>query len=122
MINTINSYEKLEEVKKEFEDRFGKIDKELEIYMYQEWFDKMAHDLDIIKVTQTKTFVELIFSALKTKNLNYEQIFVESYKISRYFKFSYKNECLVITLELPKLENHYVYYLIDLLKVVMKSV
>ena len=121
MINSINSYEKMQDVKKEFEDRFGKIDKELEIYMYQEWFDKMAHDLDIIKVTQTKTFVELTFSALKTKNLNYEQIFVESYKISRYFKFSYKNECLVITLELPKLEEHYVYYLIDLLKVVMNN-
>lgn len=119
MINSINSYEKLLNIKSEFEDRFGKVDKELEIYMYQEWFDKMAHDLDIIKVTQTKTFVELIFSALKTKNLNYEQIFVESYKISRYFKFSYKNECLVITLELPKLENHYIYYLVDLLKVII---
>lgn len=118
MINSINSYEKLVDVKKEFEDRFGKIDKELEIYMYQEWFDKMAHDLDVIKVTQTKTYVEIIFSSLKTKNLNYENIFIESFKISKYFKFAYKNECLVITLELPKLEKHYVYYLIDLLKVI----
>ena len=121
MINSINSYEKLVDVKKQIEDRFGKVNKELEIYMYQEWFDKLAHSLDIIKVTQTKTYVELIFSALKTKTLNYEQIFVESFKISRYFKFSYKNECLVITLELPKLENHYIYYLIELLQVIMKK-
>lgn len=121
MINSIDSYEKMQNVKSEFEDRFGKINKELEIYMYQEWFDKLAHELDIIKVLQTKTYVELVFSALKTKNLNYEEIFIESYKISKYFKFNYKNECLVITLELPKLENHYIYYLIDLLKVVMNS-
>ena len=121
LINSIDSYDKLLEVKKEIEDRFGKIDHEIEIYMYQEWFDKMARDLDIIKVTQTKTFVELIFSAMKTKNLKYEEIFIESFKISKYFRFGYKNGCLVITLDLPKLEKHYIYYLIDLLKIIDKN-
>lgn len=121
MINSINSYDKLIDVKNELEDRFGKIDQELEIYMYQEWFDKMANELDVIKVLQTKTFVEITFSAIKSRNLNYEEIFVKSFKVSKYFKFSYKNECLVITLELPKLEKHYVFYLIDLLKIIKED-
>ena len=118
MINSIDSYNKLVDIKKEIEDRFGPIDHEIEIYMYQEWFDKMAHEKGIIKVNQTKTMVELIFSQDKTKTLNYEQIFLDAFKISRYFKFNYKNECLIIALELPKLEKHYVYYLIDLLKTI----
>lgn len=118
MINTIDSYEKLIEVKKELEDRFGKIDQEVEIYMYEEWFEKMAKKLDIIKVNQTKTSVELIFSAEKTKRLNGEKLFINAYEISPHFKFNYKNLCLSIILEIVRLEKHYIYYLIDLLKTI----
>lgn len=118
MINTIDSYEKLIEVKNELEDRFGKINEEVEIYMYEEWFEKMAKKLDITKVNQTKTSVELIFSANKTKTLNGEKIFIDAYHISKYFKFNYKNLCLSIILETVRLEKHYIYYLIDLLKTI----
>lgn len=118
MINTIDSYEKLLEVRAELEDRFGKIDKEVEVYMYEEWFEKMAKKLDIIKVNQTKTSVELIFSAEKTKQLNGEKLFIDAYEISPHFKFNYKNLCLSIILEIVRLEKHYIYYLIDLLKTI----
>ena len=118
MINTIDSYEKLLEVRTELEDRFGKIDKEVEVYMYEEWFEKMAKKLDIIKVNQTKTSVELIFSAEKTKQLNGEKLFIDAYEISPHFKFNYKNLCLSIILEIVRLEKHYIYYLIDLLKTI----
>jgi len=118
MINTIDSYEKLLEVKDELEDRFGKIDKEVEIYMYEEWFEKIAKKLDIIKVNQTKTSVELIFSAEKTQHLNGEKLFIDAYEISPHFKFNYKNLCLSIILEIVRLEKHYIYYLIDLLKTI----
>ena len=118
MINTIDSYEKLLEVRAELEDRFGKIDREVEVYMYEEWFEKMAKKLDIIKVNQTKTSVELIFSAEKTKQLNGEKLFIDAYEISPHFKFNYKNLCLSIILEIVRLEKHYIYYLIDLLKTI----
>ena len=118
MINTIDSYEKLLEVKTELEDRFGKISDEVEVYMYEEWFEKIAKKLDIIKVNQTKTSVELIFSAEKTKTLNGEKLFLDAYQISKYFKFNYKNLCLSIILEVVRLEKHYIYYLIDLLKTI----
>ena len=116
LINTIDSYDKLQEIRAEIEDRFGKISEEIEIYMYEEWFEKMAKKLDIIKVNQTKTTVELIFSAEKTKTINGEKLFVDSYQISPYFKFNYKNLCLSVILETVRLEKHYIYYLIDLLK------
>lgn len=118
MINTIDSYEKLLEVKAELEDRFGKISDEVEVYMYEEWFEKMAKKLNIIKVNQTKTSVELIFSAEKTKKLNGEKLFIDAYQISKYFKFNYRNLCLSIILEVVRLEKHYIYYLIDLLKTI----
>ena len=121
MINKIDSLSSLNKIRSEIEDRFGKINKEIEIYMYEEWFDKLAREVQIIKVNQTKTFIELIFSKDATKKMNYEKIFVEACKISRYFKFSYKNNCLIITLELPKLEKNYIYYLVDLVNVIKQS-
>ena len=121
LINTIDSYEKLQDVKVELEDRFGKIDHEMEIYMYEEWFEKIARDAGIIKINETKTTIEIIFSAEKSKNINGEKLFMDAYKISRYFKFNYHNNCLGITLELVKLEKHYIFYLIELLNTMKES-
>lgn len=115
MINKINSYAKLEEIKNEIEDRFGKINRDLEIYMYEEWFDKMAKEKGVIKVKESKTAVEIIFSKEATKNLNGEELFMKAYKISPYFKFNYHNNLLGIVLETNKLPKHYVFYLTELI-------
>ena len=115
LINTIDSYDKLKKVKEEIEDRFGKIDYEMEIYMYEEWFDKIARHAGVIKVNQTKTMVEIIFSVEATKKINGEKLFVSAYEISPYFKFNYHNKCLGISLSTVKLPKHYIYYLIKLI-------
>lgn len=115
LINTIDSYDKLKEVKSEIEDRFGKIDYEMEIYMYEEWFDKIARRAGVIKVNQTKTSVEIIFNALKSSNVNGEKLFMSAYDISPYFKFNYHNKCLGISLNTVNLPKHYIFYLIKLI-------
>ena len=118
MINTIDSYEKLAEIKQEIEDRFGKIDHEMDIYMHEEWFEKLAKKKGIIKINQTKTTIEIIFNKEISEKIDGEKIFMDAYKISKYFKFNYHNNCLGIILELVKLEKHYIYYLIDLLNII----
>ena len=117
MINSIDSYEKLKEVKSEIEDRFGRIDHEMEIYMYEEWFEKESKKLNVIKVNETKTSIEIILSKDKTKSLDGEKLFVNAYRISPYFKFKYHNECIGIVLETVKLEKHYIFYLTELLNI-----
>ena len=115
LINTIDSYDKLKDVKAEIEDRFGKIDYDMEIYMYEEWFDKIARRAGIIKVNQTKNMVEIIFNVEKSKNINGEKLFMSAYNISPYFKFNYHNKCLGITLNTTNLVKHYIFYLIKLI-------
>ena len=39
----------IQQVKSEIEDRFGKIDDNMLIYMYEEWFEKQAKELGIDK-------------------------------------------------------------------------
>ena len=115
MINSIDSLTSLKKVKEELEDRFGKIDHEMEIYMYEEWFEKIAKKKEIIKVNQTKTTIEIIFSPSKSSKINGEKLFMEAYEISPYFKFNYHNKCLGVSLSIVKLPKHYIFYLIELL-------
>ncbi len=116
LISTIDSYDRLLEVKDEFEDRFGKVDLEIETYMFEAWFEKLAKQIGIEKSIQTNDSIELIFNIDISKNINGEELFMKSYKISRNFKFSYSNLRFHVTLTFKGLEKHFVYYLIDLFK------
>ncbi len=121
-INTIDSYDKLIEVKNEIEDRFGKVSEELQIYMCEEWFEKEALKLGIKQVRQTKTFVEITLDKELTKKIDGEYLFFETNELSRMFRFSMKFERLIIILDTIKLEKHFIYYLIDFIKILEKSI
>ncbi len=121
-INTIDSYKKLHDIKEEIEDRFGKINENMLIYMYEEWFEKLAHELNINKVRQTKNFVEITLDKELTNKVNGELLFMYATDISRMFRFSMKFGMLTITLDTVKLEKHFIYYLIELMEVIKKAV
>jgi transcription-repair coupling factor (superfamily II helicase) len=120
-INMIDSYEKLLETKTELEDRFGNVSEELLIYMYEEWFEKLAKELNITNVRQTKNFVEIILDKNMTQKINGDFLFIEASRISRMFRFSLKNNRLIITLDIIKLDKHFIYYLVDLFEVIKKA-
>lgn len=121
-INAIDSYEKLIEVKNEIEDRFGKIHESILIYMYEEWFEKEAEKLNIKQIKQTKNFVEITFSKDLTNILKGDLLFTEVSRITRMFRFSMRKECLIITLDIIKLDKHFIYYLTELLEVVKNAI
>ena len=121
-INEIDSYEKLQEVKAEIEDRFGKVNEEMLIYMYEEWFEKMAKYWQIEKVQKTRNSLELYFSKEMTMQIDGEQLFLDAFKITPMFRFKMISSRLVVVLDLVQLEKHYIYYLIDLLKILKKKV
>ena len=114
-INTIDSYEKLEEVKKDLEDKYGKLDETVIIYMYEEWFEKLAKEYEIIEVRNTKNSIELVFSEDITNKIDGEKIFEEAFKISNMFRFKMIGKKLVLVLDTIKLEKHYIYYLVEIL-------
>ena len=117
-INEIDSYDKLISVQKELEDRFGKLDDKLIIYMYQEWFESLASKLNIISIKQNSKEIELTIDS----NIDGEKLFLETFKISNNFRFGTRGKNLIITLKLQGLEKHFIYYLIDLLFVIEKAI
>ena len=114
-INTIDSFEKLKEVQKDLEDRFGKLDETIIIYMYQEWFEKLAKELRIEKVNHTKNSIELVFSKEMTSKIDGEKLFTDAFHITPMFRFKMHSEKLILILDTIKLDKHYVYYLVELL-------
>lgn len=120
-INEIDSYEKLQEVKEEIEDRFGKVNEDMLIYMHEEWFEKMAKYWQIEKVVKTRNSLELIFSEEMTSKIDGEQLFLDAFKITTMFRFKMVSSQLVIILDMIQLEKHYIYYLVDLLQVLKEK-
>ena len=58
--------------------------------MYEEWFEKLASKLEIKKVKQTKTFVDLELSENVSKMINGEDLFMMSYEVSKNFRLIIK--------------------------------
>ena len=121
LINTIDSYEKMQEVRENLEDRFGHITDDMLIYMYEEWFEKIAKEIGIQQVRQTKNFIEVTIPSPILSKLKGDQLFYDVSQISKMFRFSMRGKNLIITLDTIKLEKHFIYYLIDLLKVIQKQ-
>ena len=121
MINEVDSLEKFKEIKNELEDRFGRITKEMEIYMYEEWFEKLANILEISNVNQTKTFIDMELSENISSKINGEELFMMSYDISKNFRFSFKNNKIHIILDVVNLDKHFLIYLVELLSLLINK-
>ena len=117
-INTIDSKETLEKVKSEIKDRFGLVDETLDIYMYEEWFEKYARKLNITDVNQTKNSIIIALPKELYPKIDGKKLFLEVNKLGNMFRFSERHGQLLITLDIVNLKKHYIYYLIDLLNVI----
>lgn len=122
LINDINSEEDIENLCKVIKDRFGKVTEEMIIYMHEEWFEKQAKSLNITETKQTKTYIEIVLPQYISKQIDGEKLFFAAYEISKYFRFSYNNNQIHIYLDTIKLDKHFIYYLNDLLGIIIKDI
>ena len=117
-INEITRYDKLLEVKSELEDRFGKISQDLEIYMYEEWFEKLAQKLGIDQVEQNRLWVEIKLKPQIVEKIKFDKLFIEAYDICNKFQFKTVHNFVVIHLNISNLEKHFIYYIVDIINLI----
>ena len=117
-INEVEDKESFEKIKSELEDRFGKIDENMIVYMYEEWFEKLANKLNIKRVVQAKNFIELELPEEISNNLKADKLFLESYNINPNLKFKYQNKKIKITLLIKKDDKHFLYTFVPLLELI----
>ena len=110
-ISEIDSYQKLKEVRKEIEDRFGKMDEELDVYMNTKLFENRAKLLNLTSIKQTNLYVEIDMNKEFISKLNTDELFMNVSEITTNFNFEYKNDILHIKLLFHGLDKHFIYYL-----------
>lgn len=121
-INEIDNYNSLLKVKDEIEDRFGKISASLEIYMYEEWFEKIAKKLNITRVKQTEREIVIEIPEDISSNIKGDKLFLESYSINPKFQIKYENKRIIISLLIKNLEYHFLYSVVPLFDKILQDV
>lgn len=105
----------------EFIDRFGKYDADLEIYMYEKLFEYLSAKLDIEKIMESKTNITLIISEEGTKHLAGDKLFSTGMKISKFLRFTYKENKIHIILDTIQLDKHWLYTMCEFLELIQPS-
>lgn len=121
-INEVKDKDSFDRIKEELEDRFGKLDETMIIYMYEEWFEKLANALNIKRVTQTKTYIELELPEELSNNIKADKLFLESYNINPNLKFKYQNKRIKISLMLKRDDKHFLYTFVPLLELIKSNI
>ena len=121
-INLVDSYDSFCKIKEELEDRFGKLADDTIIYMYEEWFEKIAKSLLIEEVVDNEKFVDVTLPKEISNQIKGDELFMEAYNISNHFKLNYRYGCIHIILDKNRLEKHYLMYLIGILLKIKKMI
>ena len=122
LISEIKDKESFTRVREEIEDRFGSVSEDLEVYMYEEWFEKLADKLHIKQVRQYNNTVEIAIPEEISNKLEGDKLFLVSYNINPKFRLSYKNKEIHMALPLLHLEKHFIYYMVGLLDEVVNMI
>lgn len=120
-ISEIDSIDKLNSLKSELEDRFGKLNERIIIYMHEQLFEKKAKELSITNIRQTKNSVTITLPKEYNDTLDGDKLFVDVISLNRLFRFSMKLGMITIELPITNLDKHYIYYLNDLLDIIKKD-
>ena len=118
-INEIDSYEKLLEIKSELEDRFGKVTDDMLVYMYEEWFEKLAKKYNIKQVVQTDRSIEITLPEEISSNIKGDKLLIEAMNLSRCFNIKYVNKKISILLYTKDLPKHFIFYIVTLLEKIL---
>ena len=118
-INEIDSYEKMLEIKNELEDRFGKVTDDMLVYMYEEWFEKLAKKYNIKQVVQTDRSIEITLPEDVSSNIKGDKLLIEAMNLSRSFNIKYVNKKISILLYTKDLPKHFIFYIVTLLEKIL---
>ena len=122
LINSIDSKKKLEEIKIELQDRFGTIDSDLEIYMYEELFSFSSKKMNIKDINISDRLVDIWLPEEISLNIKGDRLLIDILKLSTKFNIYFKNNRLNIKLYYKDLDKHYIYYLVNLLEIIESNI
>lgn len=122
LINQIDSEQKLDTIKNEIVNRFGKFDEDMEIYMNEELFSYKTKKLNINLINITERLAEITLSKELSSKIKGDKLLMEVLKLSTKFNITYKNEMITFKLYYKLLDKHYIYYFVKLLEIIENNI
>lgn len=95
-ISTLSSEQKLQELKRELEDRFGEVKPPLLEYMYTKLFENLANKLQLERVDIKDNYVGLVVTSEETKDVDAKTLFKTASDISYNFRFFFKTKKIFV--------------------------
>lgn len=120
-IAKINEIKDLEDLKNELEDRFGKLDFELLIYMYEKLFKKQLHIIGGRKVNTYKDGFEIIINKEKSEETDGAKLFELASKFKYPVKLGYLKAEITININYKKASEHWLYIATRFLEQYLKN-
>lgn len=106
-IKNISSEQDLLDLENELTDRFSTIPEPVENLLNLAFIKSCCLDLGIIKMLETKTYVEYEFSEEASQKINGEQLFICVNETSRNITLKYLHNQIYIVIEKPRLKENY---------------
>jgi transcription-repair coupling factor (superfamily II helicase) len=98
-IASIESHEDLDNLKVEIMDRFGSLDEDLLLYMYEKLFYSLCSKMKVEKVDIKPKLLTLTLSEEKSQTVDGEYVYKTAYSLSNNFILSYHDRKINITLK-----------------------
>jgi len=108
-ISKLSTLSEVDSLKEELIDRFGPIDKELRLYMYEKLLKKLSHKLQVFKTDYTALFVKFTFALSQTEHINNKAFMdhVKAYKEP--VSFDFERGHIILKLINKDYDEHWIY-------------
>lgn len=115
-INYVSSLAQIEDLKVELADRFGSLDVEMVIYMYEKLFKKLSAKMGVEKVTTTSKTVQLTLSHEASEKVLGDHLFAASSISDMKIVLGYMRGKVQITAHTDKQQAHWLYLMCQFLE------
>ncbi len=122
MINSIKNKIDFANVKQELEDRFGEVSEDIEVYMLEKCTESLLKELNIKNIIQLQNKITITVPEEISDQVDGEKLFLQCYNITPKLEISYKSKRIIISLKTDILEKNYIYYIYDLLNLILDSI
>ncbi|MFP4186729.1 MAG: transcription-repair coupling factor [Acholeplasmataceae bacterium] len=108
-ISALNRLADIEELKSELTDRFGDLDAELLLYMYEKLFKKLSAKLGVQKTIKDQDQVKLVLSLEASERVDGQRLFKKANAFDAPIRLGYLKGHVEITLVTKDQDQHWLY-------------
>ena len=117
-INSIVNKVDLNKILVEVKDRFGIVDESIKLYAYEKYYENLVKINNIYVVEDNNIRITFSIKPSVYNNLDVQELFVRTSRLSTKFNFNYKNNVIFVSLLKGNLDKNYIYYVTHFMEII----